>query len=77
MNTPLTVVGFFSMYAFGAGILTLLKTSGHFFGGDFIDAFLEYYFYSALPPTSLEHVFLVVIVGTLTAGTKWFIKTAM
>ena len=70
--TPLTVVGFVSMYIFGGGIMTLFNTVQHLFLGDFVQAFLEYFLLSALPPASVEHVLLNVIVGTLVAAVKWF-----
>jgi len=75
--TPLTVVGFICMYIFGGAIITLLNTLGQLFSGHFIEAFLEYFVYSALPPTSIGHIFIQVIVGTLVAGLKWFIAMGM
>jgi len=71
--TPLTVVGFASMYVYGGAILTVFNSLGFAFSGNLMDALLEYFFYSALPPTSIEHVFTQVIVGTLAAGIKWYI----
>lgn len=73
IKTPITVVGFISMYIFGGVILTFLNTISNIFSGNIIDAFLEYFIYSAIPPISLEHVFFQVIVGTLVAGFNWYI----
>lgn len=75
--TPLSVVGFICMYIFGGAIITLFSTLGQLFSGHFIEAFLEYFVYSALPPTSIGHIFIQVIVGTLVAGLKWFIAMAI
>jgi hypothetical protein len=71
--TPLTVVGFISLYLFGGTILTLFNTLNQLFSGQFIEAFLQYFIYSALPPTSLSHVLFQVLVGTSIAGFKWFV----
>jgi hypothetical protein len=75
--TPLTVVGFASMYVYGGFILTILNTIKYTFSGNFLDAFLEYFVYSALPPTSLEHVLMQVITGTFAAGVKWYFAMLM
>ena len=75
--TPLTVVGFVCTYIFGGAIITLFTTLGHLFSGNFIDAFVEYFINSALPPTSFLKVIFQVIVGTLVAGIKWFIAMAL
>lgn len=71
--TPLTVVGFACMYIFGGTLITLSNTLSQLFSGHFIEAFLEYFIYSALPPTSISHVLFQVIIGTSIAGLKWFI----
>jgi len=71
--TPLTIVGAVSMYLYGGGIVTLICTLPHLITGDFLEAFLEYFVYSALPPTSVGHVFVQVLVGTVAAGAKWYI----
>ncbi|NPE28669.1 hypothetical protein HNV12_12015 [Methanococcoides sp. SA1] len=73
IKTPLTIVGFISMYIYGGFLMTLLNTFSEIFSGNFVNAFLEYFVYSALPPVSVEHVFIQVLVGTITAGTKWYI----
>jgi len=75
--TPLTVVGFVCMYIYGGGIITLFTTFQYLFSGHYIEAVLEYFFFSAMPPTSIGHVFLNVIVGSVAAGVKWFIAMAM
>ena len=56
--TLLSGWGFVSMYLFGGTIITLYKTLNQIYGGHFIKAFLQYYIYNALPPTSVEHIFL-------------------
>lgn len=71
--TPLTAVGFVCMLIFGGTIITLVKTLGHLFSGNPIQAFLEYFIYSLLPPTSIGQVLFLVFIGTLVAGIKWFI----
>ena len=60
-------------YLFGGTILTLFNTLNQLFSGQFIEAFLQYFIYSALPPTSLSHVLFQVLVGTSIAGFKWFV----
>jgi hypothetical protein len=75
--TPLTAVGFVCMYFFGGAIITLFNTLNQLFSGNFIEAYLEYFIYSALPPTSLGHILFQVVVGTVVAGSKWFIAMAL
>ena len=70
--TPLTIVGFVSMYVFGGGIITFLNTMMYLFSGNFIESFMEYFIYSALPPTSITHIIFQVAVGSLIAGLKWY-----
>ena len=67
---------FIPMYIFGAGIITLFKTFEHIFTGDFVSAFLQYYIYSQLPPTSIEVIFTNAIVGAVVAGFSWFFAMA-
>lgn len=74
--TLLSGWGFVSMYLFGGTIITLFKTFNQLFSGHFIEAFLQYYIYGALPPTSLEHVILQAILGAVVAGVSWFIAMA-
>lgn len=77
IKTPLTVVGFTSMFIFGGIILTFLNTISEVLSGNIIGGFLEYFIYSALPPTSLGVILVTVIVGTLVAGLKWYIAMLM
>jgi hypothetical protein len=72
IKTPLTFVGFASMYVYGGLILTFVITAKYMLSGNFIDAFLEYFVYSALPPSSFDHIILQVIAGTVVAGMKWY-----
>lgn len=71
--TPLTIVGAVSMYIYGGGILALLNALPHIVSGDFIEAFIQYFLHTALPPTSIGQVIGQIIVGTAMAGIKWFI----
>ena len=75
--TPLTVVGFISMYIFGGVIITFFSTVSYLLSGNFLEAFLEYFVNSALPPTSLTHVIFQVAVGTFVAGSKWLIAMTL
>lgn len=70
--TPLTVVGFLSMYVFGGGIITFFNTILYLFSDNFVEVFIEYFVNSALPPTSLTHVIFQVALGSLVAGLKWY-----
>lgn len=72
IKTPFTPVGFVSMYIFGGFFLTLFNTFFEIFSGNFIGVFLEYFIYNALPPTSLQQIFVQVAVGSLVAGFKWY-----
>ena len=73
IKTPITAVGFTSMYIFGGAILTFFNTISEILSGNFIEYFIEYFIYSALPPTSLRHIFIQVLAGTLVAGFNWYI----
>lgn len=75
--TPLTFVGATSMYVFGGGIMTLLNTFHHLFSGDFINAFLEYFIMSALPPTSIGQIVIQIAVGSVVAGINWYLAVAV
>lgn len=75
--TPLTAVGAMSMYVYGGGILTLLNTFHHLLSGGFVEAFIEYFVTSALPPTSLSHVILQIVVGSVAAGIKWYLAVTV
>ena len=72
----LSMTGFASMYIFGGGIITFFKTAQYLFSGKFVNAFLEYFVMSALPPTSLEQIFSQAIIGACIAGLFWFIAMA-
>ena len=72
LYTPLTLVGFGSMYIFGGGILTFLYSVQYIFSGNFFVALVEYFVTSALPPTSISQVIFQVLVGTVVAGSKWY-----
>jgi hypothetical protein len=61
------------MYVFGGVVITFIKTSKELFSGNFVEAFIEYFIYSAIPPTSLPKLLSLVIVGTTVAGLKWYI----
>ncbi|MFC1768716.1 hypothetical protein ACFLZX_03035 [Nanoarchaeota archaeon] len=74
--TLLSGWGFVSMYLFGGTITTLFNTFHQLFSGNFIQAFLHYYVYSALPPTSIEHVIIQAILGAVIAGSSWFVAMA-
>ena len=71
--TPLTIVGFISMYIYGGILITLFTTISYILSGNFPEAFIEYFLTSALPPTSITHVISQVFVGTVAAGLKWYI----
>ncbi|WP_148705596.1 hypothetical protein [Methanosarcina siciliae] len=73
VKTPLTRVGFISMYLFGGVVVTFLSTIAELFSGNYVEAFLEYFVYSAIPPTSLLKVLFLVGAGTTVAGLKWYI----
>lgn len=77
VKTPITIVGFASMYVYGGLILTFILTAKYLLEGNFIDAFIEYFVSSALPPTSLVQVFTQVIAGTVAAGMKWYAAMSM
>lgn len=73
--TPLTLVGFVCMYIFGGTVDTLLNTWQYLFKGEFINAALEYFVISALPPTSWQQIIGQVFLGTVIAGIFWFFGT--
>jgi len=54
----------------------LFNSLGHLFSGNFIEAFVEYFVNSALPPTSVGKVFFQAFVGACVAGISWFIAMA-
>ncbi|AFV24473.1 hypothetical protein Mpsy_2269 [Methanolobus psychrophilus R15] len=65
------------MYVYGGLILTFFLTAKYLLEGDFIDAFIEYFVSSALPPTFLEQLLMQVIVGTVAAGMKWYVAMSI
>ena len=72
----LTTPGFIAMYIFGGSLITLFNTIGHLFSGNFIEAFIESFVKSALPPTSIGKVFFQAFIGACVAGMSWFIAMA-
>ncbi len=74
--TPLTVVGFISMYIYGGAFMSALNALPHLFGGEFVNAFVTYFLSEALPPTSIGEVIIQTGLGTVAAGTKWFAAMA-
>jgi hypothetical protein len=76
INTFLSLWGFVCMYLFGGTITTLFNTLSYLFSGRFIEAFIEYFINSALPPTSIEHIIGQAIIGVMVAGASWFIAMA-
>lgn len=78
VKTPLTVVGFVSMYIFGGGILSVLDGLSHLTTEQNVfEAILVYFFSKYLPPTSIEAVVIQAAVGSLVAGLLWFWNTAL
>lgn len=61
------------MYLFGGTIVTLFKTLDKLFTGQYIEAAIQYYIHSALPPTSLEHVLGQAVLGAIVASLFWLI----
>ena len=78
VKTPLTVVGFVSMYIFGGSIFSVFSGLTHLFTERSVpEAILVYFVTEYLPPTSIEDVIGQVIAGTVVAGLLWFWKTAL
>ncbi|MCP1715865.1 ABC-type Mn2+/Zn2+ transport system permease subunit [Methanocalculus alkaliphilus] len=73
LYTPLTVVGAVSMYIYGGFLITIFKTLPYLLSKDYLQAFIEYFIYSSLPPSSLAHIIGQIIIGTLAAGIKWYL----
>ncbi len=71
--TPITVVGAISMYIYGGVWSALLNALPHIFSGDFVEVFMQYFVYSALPPTSIGQIISQILIGTVAAGIKWFV----
>jgi hypothetical protein len=56
-----------------------LNTIAELFSGNYVEAFLEYFVYSVIFPTSILKVLFLVIAGTILAGvyssySKWINK---
>lgn len=78
VKTPLTVVGFVSMYIFGGGILSVLDGLSHLATEQNVfEAIAVYFFSKYLPPTPIEDVLLQAAIGSLVAGLLWFWNTAL
>ena len=77
VKTPLTLVGFVSMYIFGGGLLSIASGLTHLFTSKSVfEAVMVYFLTEYLPPTSIEDVIAQVVIGTFTAGFLWYWKTA-
>lgn len=70
VKTPHTFIGLMSMYVFGGAVVTFLNTILKLFSGNYVEAFLEHFLYSAVPPTSILKVLFLVTTGTIVAGLK-------
>jgi len=71
IKTPLTVVGFISMYIHGGLWLSLYQGLTHLDEG-LISAFFHYLVTEYLPPTSVGDVVFQVAVGAGMAGLSWY-----
>ena len=73
LKTPTTSIkGYGCMYVFGGTIVTLFNALSEIYSGNFVNAALEYFVYSALPPTSLFNIFVQPFVGSSIAGILWY-----
>ena len=78
IKTPLTIVGFVSMYIFGGGILSVWNGLSHLVTGqNVLEAILVYFMTEYLPPTSIEEILFQTAVGTIVAGLSWFWASAL
>jgi len=78
VKTPITFVGFISMYIFGGGILSVWNGLSHLLTGqNVLEAILVYFMAEYLPPTSIEEVLFQTVVGTIVAGLLWFWASAV
>lgn len=78
VKTPLTVVGFVSMYIFGGGILSFLSGLQHLFTSQNVfDAMMVYFTTKYLPPTSVSGVIIQALIGSVVAGLSWYWATAV
>ena len=76
IKTPLTIVGFMSMYIFGGSIFSVASGLTHLFTNrNVMEAIMVYLFTEYLPPTSIEDVIGQVIIGSVAAGFLWYWKT--
>lgn len=76
VKTPLTIVGFISMYIFGGSILSVGSGLTHLFTSrNVLNAIMTYFITEYLPPASIEDIVLQVVVGSVTAGLLWYWKT--
>lgn len=68
IKTPLTAVGFISMYIFGGSIFSVLSGLTHLFTSrNVLESLMVYFFTEYLLPTSVEGVIGQVIAGTVVA----------
>ena len=78
VKTPITFVGFISMYIFGGGILSVWNGLSHLLTGqNVLEAIRVYFMAEYLPPTSIEEVLFQTVVGTIVAGLLWFWASAV
>ena len=76
IKTPLTIVGFISMYIFGGSIFSVASGLTHLFTSrSVIEAIMVYFFTEYLPPTSIEDVIAQAFIGSVVAGCLWYWKT--
>jgi len=76
VKTPLTVVGFISMYIFGGSLFSAASGLTHLFTSrSVLEATMVYFLTEYLPPTSVEDVIGQVLVGSAVAGVLWYWKT--
>lgn len=76
VKTPLTVVGFISMYIFGGSIFSVAAGLTHLFDKrNVLEAIMVYFVTEYLPPTSIEEVIGQVVAGSVVAGLLWYKNT--
>lgn len=76
VKTPLTIVGFISMYIFGGSIFSIASGITHLLTSrSVLEATMIYFLTEYMPPTSIEDVILQAIAGSITAGLLWYWKT--
>jgi hypothetical protein len=64
-----------AMYIFGSGLLAMWEAVFHSVGGSFVEAALSYFLTKYLPPTSVNQVVAVLVVGAGVAALKWYVFT--